>query len=194
MLLAIGLQQAQLPTPFDFVMFGHLVLPKVSLFTLMLLPFQLMSLSNAVVEDVEWNQVYTTAWNSLEAIHMLEGRSTRQALCHAARTPSMIGHRLLILCDNMSCVCAFDKSRCKTLPLLRPCRRNAAMSLSSGLHPRWRYIESKRNPADAETRPDLLPKPSDKLEAGSIGVSHPSLREQRHTTIKGSSNERARHR
>ena len=76
-----------------------------------------MSLSEAVVEDVEWDLMYTTAWRSREAIHMLEGRSTHQALSHAARTPSMIGHRLLILCDNMSCVCAFNKGRCKHLPL-----------------------------------------------------------------------------
>ena len=76
-----------------------------------------MFLSEAVVEGVEWDLIYTTAWRSREAIHMLEGRSTHQALSHAARTPSMIGHKLLILCDNMSCVCAFNKGRCKHLPL-----------------------------------------------------------------------------
>ena len=138
-----------------------------------------MFLSEAVVEGVEWDLIYTTAWRSREAIHMLEGRSTHQALSHAARTPSMIGHKLLILCDNMSCVCAFNKGRCKHLPLLRLCRRNAALSLSCGHYPRWRYIESKRNPADAETRPNLLPKASD--------------RHQHQTRITGTSNDRARH-
>eukprot|EP00969_Alexandrium_andersonii_P046013 2019202-Alexandrium_andersonii.AAC.1 len=36
------------------------------------------------------------------------------------------------------------------------CKRAAAIQLSSGISASWRYVESKRNPADGPTRP-LLP-------------------------------------
>ena len=113
-----------------------------------------MSLPRTLVEEANFELVYTAAWGKPEAIHMLEGRSTCQALRHASRTPALRGKRILLECDNMACVCAFNKGRCRNLPLLRLCRRNAATALAAGLYPRWRYIESKRNAADAETRPD----------------------------------------
>ena len=116
----------------------------------------ILTLSEDVVEKTAWKLVYASAWKSAEAIHMLEGRSSHKALQHAARTPALAHCRIRLLCDNLACVCAFNKGRCKNPPLLRLCRRNAALCLIADLWPRWRYIESAHNPSDKETRPDLV--------------------------------------
>ena len=83
----------------------------------------------------------------------------KKTLYHVARSPINRGKRILVECDNMSCVMAFNKGRCQNLPLLILCRRVAAISLAFNMYPKWRYVESKRNRADAETRPDLLKPP-----------------------------------
>jgi hypothetical protein len=88
---------------------------------------------------------------------MLEGRATLKALHHACRCPDLRGHRLLFLCDNMSVVMALNKGRAKDYRLLRITRRVSALVLACGMLAQWRYIETKRNPADGPTRPGRTP-------------------------------------
>ena len=113
----------------------------------------------SLVEDPTYKLLYTARWQKDEAIHMLEGRASLKGFYHASRSNHCRGKRLLLLCDNMSCVMAFNKGRCRNYPLLLLCRRMASVALSYMMYPRWRYIESKRNVADEETRPDLIKPP-----------------------------------
>jgi len=115
--------------------------------------------------------LYNQKWLRHEPIHILEARASFKALCHASRTPSARGARVLILCDNMSVVLAMNKGRCRCYPLLKLCRRAAAYSLAAHIVPTWRYIETGRNCADGPTRP------SGPAAAKSFGVRDPPLRE-----------------
>ena len=130
------------------------------------------SLANDVVENVSWERLYMSEWKGAEAIHMLEARCSYKALCHAVRTEQRRDTRLLLLCDNLAAVCAFNKGRAHCLPLQRLCRRIAATVVCTGTNPRWRYIESKRNPADEGTRPS----DADRVETDGVDGHHKHLR------------------
>jgi len=67
---------------------------------------------------------------------------------------------------DLSAVCAFNEGRCNNFPLLLLARRAAAYALCFGLAPRWRYIETDRDVADAETRPWLLETSSSSFHLG----------------------------
>ena len=60
-----------------------------------------------------------------------------------------------MICDNQSVTLSFNKGRCKNIAMLRLIRRVCAYTLAFKLYPRWRYLETDRNPADAATRPWL---------------------------------------
>ena len=87
---------------------------------------------------------------------MLEARAALRGVMHACRSPALRDKRVLFTSDNLAAVCAYAKGRARHFGLLRLCRRAAALTLAAGILPRWRYVESKRNCADAATRPWLL--------------------------------------
>jgi hypothetical protein len=77
----------------------------------------------------DYKLLFNHPWRVHEAIHMLEGRAALKGGQHACRSPSCRYHRVLMLCDNMSVVTAFNKGRCQNHALLRLTRKLASFAL-----------------------------------------------------------------
>lgn len=106
-------------------------------------------LPDELLEPERWRTVVQRRWKHKEAIHMKEGRVALMALRRESRNTSCHGRRLLTLCDNLSCVC---KGRAKDYSLLALCRRAAAIQIACGIRWHLRYVETKRNPSDHDSR------------------------------------------
>eukprot|EP00971_Amphidinium_carterae_P317650 6314371-Amphidinium_carterae.1 len=68
------------------------------------------------------------------------------------RSTSGLGSRLLVLCDNLVSVLAFDKGRSQSFALNALCRRMCAFLLACDVRLGLRHIVSEDNPADAGSR------------------------------------------
>eukprot|EP00973_Karenia_brevis_P008213 1112060-Karenia_brevis.AAC.1 len=73
-------------------------------------------------------------------------------LRRAARQCCNHGRRLLSLCDNLSMVCSFEKGRSDNFALRRLCQRAACIAIGCEIVWSHRYVETKRNPTDLESR------------------------------------------
>lgn len=83
--------------------------------------------------------------------HMKEGRVALAGLRRQSRSVKCVGQRVLTLSDNLSCIGAFEKGRSSS-QLLTVCRRACGYRLACESQWRLRYIESERNPSDADSR------------------------------------------
>ena len=94
-------------------------------------------------------------------ITLKEARVALSSLKRTCRVASLHGRLKLTLTDNLSCLCAFEKGRATDFNLNQVCRAAAAYSAACGVRWRLRHIETKRNPADRDSR--LLGKPKQKI-------------------------------
>ena len=87
-----------------------------------------------------------------EHINIMEGKAFLAALRWVLRRPDRHRRRLVVLIDSRVWIGAAAKGRSSSVPLLRLCRRVAALVLASGVVVHYVYIPSKHNPADAPSR------------------------------------------
>ena len=74
--------------------------------------------------------------------HKLTLRLAGSKFRHRCRSPLCRNKRVLMLCDNMAVVMAFNKGRCQNHALLRLTRKLAAFALCHNIFYRFRYVES----------------------------------------------------
>ena len=104
------------------------------------------------VQPDRWHRVMAGAWRRPEAIHNKEARAALLGLRRAAQQPRNYGRSLLSLGDNLSEILAFDRGRARDHELLALVRRGAGVQIATGIARRRRYVETERNPSDADSR------------------------------------------
>ena len=83
-----------------------------------------------------------------------EARVALSSLKRTCRTACLHGKLKLALTDNLSCLSAFEKGRASDPGLNSHCQIAASYSMGCGIRWRLRHIETKRNPADRDSRFD----------------------------------------
>jgi len=108
-------------------------------------------LDDAWVQPQRWQRVVAGAWRSRGKIHCLEARAALVGLRREAVDPKRHRRTLLSLGDNLPEVLSFDRGRAKDWELLSLVRRGCAYQVGANI--RWcrRYVESGRNPSDADS-------------------------------------------
>ena len=99
-----------------------------------------------------WAMLYKGLWRRTEHTNIQEARCVVGLLRHGARTRSLWDKRFLIMVDSLVALGALAKGRSSSRPLLRLCRQAAAVVLTYGMMPLYRYIASEVNPADGPSR------------------------------------------
>ena len=96
-----------------------------------------------------------------EHINLKEARVALMFVRRACRSRRGLGHRHLVLSDNLCTIGAFEKGRSSSWTLNNLCKRLCAYKLAGRLQLRFRYIESKRNVADEGSRyPERFRRPA----------------------------------
>ena len=96
-----------------------------------------------------------------EHINLKEARVALMFVRRACRSRRGLGHRHLVLSDNLCTIGAFEKGRSSSWALNNLCKRLCAYKLAGRLQLRFRYIESKRNVADEGSRyPERFRRPA----------------------------------
>ncbi len=95
-------------------------------------------------------------WRGQDAGHITwkEARVALSSLKRTCRTSCLHGRLKLTLTDNLSCLSAFEKGRAVDPRLNSLCQVAASYSMGCGIRWRLRHIETKRNPADRDSRFD----------------------------------------
>ena len=99
-----------------------------------------------------WSRVVVGAWKSEAAIHLKEGRVSLLGLKIQARSPGIVGSIVPALGDNMGEVVANDRGRGRDKAVNALCRRSAAIRLGACVDWPRRYVDTARNPSDADSR------------------------------------------
>eukprot|EP00959_Pyramimonas_sp_CCMP1952_P356922 7473823-Pyramimonas_sp.AAC.1 len=99
-----------------------------------------------------YRTIYAGPLRYQEHIGVKEGRAFLWGLRRAARDVRNFGTIRLFLIDNFGVCCGLDRGRSSSHAILQLCRRTAAICLASGISPRFRWIPSEFNPADAGSR------------------------------------------
>ena len=99
-----------------------------------------------------WHLVFAGKWKESEHNNILEARAALAALRHASRSRENWGTRILFFTDSLVTLGCFSKGRSSAHQLLQLCRRVAAIVLSTGIRPAWRYVPSELNFADGPSR------------------------------------------
>eukprot|EP00971_Amphidinium_carterae_P333911 6468918-Amphidinium_carterae.1 len=115
-------------------------------------PHEVPDLPEDLVERGLWQRMLVGSWKYPSTIHMLEAKVALRGLHRVVLNSNWHGHRLLSLGDNSAEVLAMSAGRCKNKALNGVCRQAASLQLASGV--RWyrRYINTHRNPSDADSR------------------------------------------
>ncbi|CAK0812038.1 unnamed protein product, partial [Prorocentrum cordatum] len=109
-------------------------------------------LPDALLASKRWAMVIKGAWQHDGVIHEKEGRVLLMGLVRASRCVGLHGRRVLSIGDNLSSLCSFEKGRSGSFALRRLCQRAGALSIGCELDWSLRYVESKRNPTDFDSR------------------------------------------
>ncbi|CAK0872713.1 unnamed protein product, partial [Prorocentrum cordatum] len=109
-------------------------------------------LPDALLASKRWAMVVKGAWQHDGVIHEKEGRVLLMGLVRASRCVGLHGKRVLSIGDNLSSLCSFEKGRSGSFALRRLCQRAGALSIGCELDWSLRYVESKRNPTDFDSR------------------------------------------
>ncbi|CAK0843436.1 unnamed protein product, partial [Prorocentrum cordatum] len=109
-------------------------------------------LPDALLASQRWAMVIKGAWQHDGVIHEKEGRVLLMGLVRASRCVGLHGKRVLSIGDNLSSLCSFEKGRSGSFALRRLCQRAGALSIGCELDWSLRYVESKRNPTDFDSR------------------------------------------
>ncbi|CAE8600432.1 unnamed protein product, partial [Polarella glacialis] len=90
--------------------------------------------------------------HTAEHINIKEMRVLLMGVRRCCRDRSALGHRVLLLSDNLVSVLALEKGRSSSYSLNLLCRRAAAYSIGGRIGFRFRHIGTDRNVADAPSR------------------------------------------
>ena len=104
-----------------------------------------------LVEQARWTTAYAHKWRRQEHIGCLEASIPASSL-HWAASKGLQDHNFIFLTDSSSTLGAFSKGRSSIGNLLARCREVAAITLAHNLSPRFCFIPTKINPADAPSR------------------------------------------
>ena len=115
------------------------------------LPFR-RSLPPELLIPGDWETRFYGRWRHEEHITVTEARAAIMTLEHATRDKRLWGTRILAFVDNEAVVGALNKGRSSRPDLLALCRRSLALQAATSCRPRWRYIITAVNPADAPSR------------------------------------------
>ena len=105
-----------------------------------------------MLEPHRWKLIVRGAWKFQDNMHLEESRVAVLSLRHTARSKSFHGCRALTIGDNLSEILASEKGLAAD-PALRSLLQRA-LAFTLGPEIRWyrRYVESARNPSDADSR------------------------------------------
>jgi len=109
-------------------------------------------LDDATLAPHRWARVSVGGWKKQAAIHVSESAISLAGFVAAASDQANWGKRVLGLGDNMAEVCASSVGRAKDYALNSHCRRSAGVELLTGMRRRRRYVDTGRNPSDADSR------------------------------------------
>ncbi|CAE8717298.1 unnamed protein product, partial [Polarella glacialis] len=113
--------------------------------------------------------------HTAEHINVKEMRVLLMGVRRCCRDRSALGHRVLLLSDNLVSVLALEKGRSSSYPLNLLCRRAAAYSIGGRISFRYRHIGTERNVADEPSRwfdpPGSKHSRLDSPSAGTLGFS-----------------------
>ena len=85
-------------------------------------------------------------------INIKEAKVALSSVKRTCRVAKLHGTTKLSLTDNLSCLCCFERGRSSSFKMNVICRTAAAYVGACGLRWRLRRIETKRNPADFDSR------------------------------------------
>eukprot|EP00972_Heterocapsa_arctica_P101361 14940011-Heterocapsa_arctica.AAC.1 len=91
-------------------------------------------------------------WLYKAAIHEKEARVELLGLRRVARNVNLHGLRVLSIGDNMAAVLAYEKGRARDPVLRSLVARSAAYRIGCEIRWKQRYVESKRNCTDHDSR------------------------------------------
>ena len=104
------------------------------------------------VDPAGWEESFSQRLVFEEHITLKEGRAFLKQFRRAVVDVSQHDSRTLFLVDNMGLALSISKGRATDYCLLQICRRAAALSLASGIHPALRWIPSELNVSDEPSR------------------------------------------
>ena len=104
------------------------------------------------VVDRVWKVVGRHRWRRLDSMPVYEARATQYAIRHALRNTCNFCQRFIVLTDSMTAAVSFDKGRSHGFKLRRVIQQTAALTLSTGVQFRSRWVPSEWNPADLPSR------------------------------------------
>ena len=99
-----------------------------------------------------WSETFRVRWKGHEHNNIGELRTLILALRHLARSSGSWDKRVLLITDSLVSLGVLAKGRSASWPLLRLARQAAALVMTIGIRPYYRYVESKRNHADGPSR------------------------------------------
>ena len=113
-------------------------------------------LSDDLCNQSRFSLLWRRRWRGQDAGHITlkEARVALSSLKRTCRTACLHGRLKLTLTDNLSCLSAFEKGRASDPRLNSLCQVAASYSMGCGIRWRLRHIETKRNPADRDSRFD----------------------------------------
>ena len=104
------------------------------------------------VDPARWKRLVASAWRRPGKIHCKEARAALLGLQREAADPAAHGAVVLSFGGNLAETLAYDRGRAKDWALLALVRKGSAFQLGADLRWARRYIETKRNPSDADSR------------------------------------------
>lgn len=119
-------------------------------------PAMVPPLDDSLVSQQRFSLLWRKRWRNKDDGHITlkEARVALSSLRRTCRTSSLHGKLKLTLTDNLSCLSAFERGRASDFSLNQLCRSAAAYAMSCGVKWRLRHVETKRNPADDDSRFD----------------------------------------
>lgn len=118
------------------------------------LPAMVPPLDDSLCDGGRFTLLWRRRWRNPGKGHITlkEARVALSSLKRTCRVTQLHGRVKLTLTDNLSCLCAFEKGRATNFHLNQVCRTAAAYAAACGIRWRLRHIETKRNPADRDSR------------------------------------------
>jgi hypothetical protein len=109
-------------------------------------------LADIWLDPARWKIEFSAKWET--PLHCTEGESRAVVAVarHLARSRNAWGKKVLIFSDSMTAIGALGKGRSSAFKILRQCRRMAAVTLSTGIIVKLRYVPSQVNFADGPSR------------------------------------------
>lgn len=102
--------------------------------------------------DHGWKVARSGRWRSPAPRHITVGEA-RAGLMALHWLSGRVRDSLVIVCgDNQPCLGAFAKGRSSTWDVNVICRKICALSLATGILPRWLWLASEHNPSDRPSR------------------------------------------